>query len=263
MAGKVFTRSVGPKLSKCALTHLDRAPIDVAAASLQHDAYEQALRNVGFEVIRLPDLPEHADGVFVEDTALLIDSDAIITRPGAPSRASEIESTALGLQPHFDLHRIEIGHVDGGDVLRIGSTLYVGLSSRTNYEGFAALKRLAGRLGFETVAARLRNCLHLKSATTLAGHDANGRLVLVYDRSSLDWEQFAGVDVIAVDENERTAANVLRVGEQLIMPAGNPRTAELLRARGFQVVEVDVSELQKAEAGVTCMSLISESAAHT
>jgi dimethylargininase len=105
--------------------------------------------------------------------------------------------------------------------------------------------------------------LHLKSATTLAGHDANGRLVLVYDRSSLDWEQFAGVDVIAVDENERTAANVLRVGEQLIMPAGNPRTAELLRARGFQVVEVDVSELQKAEAGVTCMSLISESAAHT
>ena len=258
MADKAFTRSVGPKLGECALTHLDRAPIDVAAASLQHDGYEQALRDAGLEVIRLPHLPEHADGVFVEDTALLINGHAIITRPGAPSRASEIESTALGLDRHFDLHRIENGHVDGGDVLRIGSTLYVGLSSRTNYEGFAALKQLVGRLGFETVAARPRNCLHLKSAATLAGHDATGRLVLVYNSHALDREQFVGADMMAVDENERTAANVLRVGERLIMPAGNPRTAELLRARGFQVIEVDVSELQKAEAGVTCMSLISE-----
>ena len=263
MAGKAFTRSVGLKLSECALTHLDRAPIDVAVASLQHDGYEQALRDAGFEVIRLPDLPEHADGVFVEDTALLINGHALITRPGALSRASEIESTASGLEPHFELHPIENGHVDGGDVLRVGSTLYVGLSSRTNHEGLAALKQLVGRLGLEAIAARQRNCLHLKSAATLAGHDAAGRLVLVYNRHALDWEQFVGVDAIAVDNYEPIAANVLRVGEQLIMPAGNPRTAELLRARGFQVVEVDVSELQKAEAGVTCMSLISESAAYS
>ena len=263
MTGKAFTRSVGLKLSECALTHLDRAPIDVAAASLQHDGYEQVLRDAGLEVIKLPDLPEHADGVFVEDTALLIKGHAIIMRPGAPSRASETESTALGLEPHFDLHLIENGQVDGGDVLRIGSTFYVGLSSRTNQEGLAVLKQLVGRLGYETVTARQRNCLHLKSAATLAGYDAAGRLVLVYNPRALDWKQFAVVDPIAVDENEPTAANVLRVGEQLIMPAGNPRTAELLHTRGFQVVEVNVSELQKAEAGVTCMSLINESAAHS
>lgn len=263
MAGKAFTRSVGPKLGECALTHLDRAPIDVAAASLQHDGYEQALRDAGLEVIRLPHLPEHADGVFVEDTALLINGHAIITRPGAPSRASEIESTALGLEPHFDLHRIENGRIDGGDVLRIGSTLYVGLSSRTNHEGFAALKELVGRLGFEPVAVRNQDCLHLKSATTCAGHDAAGQLVLLYNAHAVDPEQFADVEAISVHEDELHAANVLRVGEQLIMPAGNPRTAELLEKRGFQIVEVEVSELKKAEAGVTCMSLIGQPTGHS
>lgn len=260
MAGKAFTRGVGPKLSECALTHLDRAPIDVALASLQHRGYEQALRDAGLEVIRLPDLPEHADGVFVEDTALLIDGHAIITRPGAPSRAGEVESTALGLEQHFELHRIDNGHVDGGDVLPIGSTLYVGLSSRTNLEGVASLRQLVGRLGFQTVVARQRRCLHLKSAATLAGHDAAGRLVLLYNSHALDPEQFAGLEAIAVHEDELPAANVLCVGEQLIMPARNPRTAALLKKRGFRILEVNVSELEKAEAGVTCMSLISEHA---
>ena len=257
MPGLAFTRAVSPKLAECALTHLAREPIDVAVATAQHDRYERALGAAGFNVIRLPELSGHADGVFVEDTAILLDGHVVVTRPGAPTRAQEVKTTASGLAAHFEVQRIESGHVDGGDVLRIGRTLYVGLSSRTDIEGMAALGRIAGRLGFETVAATLRNCLHLKSAATLGGHDPAGKLVLMYNAHAVDPEQFAGVEAVMVHEDEPTAANVLRVGDRLIMPAGNRRTADLLNERGFQVLELEVSELEKAEAGVTCMSLIS------
>jgi dimethylargininase len=258
MANKAFTRAVSPKLADCALTHMDRVPIDAAAASEQHDNYEDALRGAGMDVIRLPDLPGHADGVFVEDTALLLDGHAIITRPGALSRADEVASTAAGLAEHFEVHRIESGHVDGGDVLRIGQTLYVGLSSRSDLEGVAALRQLAGKLGFEVVATKLRDCLHLKTAATLAGPDAAGNIVLLYNSHAVDADQFSGVEPLAVDRDEPFGSNVLRVGERIIMPAGHPKTARQLGERGFDIVQVDVSELEKAEAGVTCMSLISE-----
>lgn len=258
MTGKAFTRAVSPRLAECALTHLDRVPIDAATGVAQHAAYEQALRDSGLKVIRLPDLPDDPDAVFVEDTALLLDGHAIITRPGIASRAGETESTAAGLADHFELHRIERGYVDGGDVLRIGRRLYVGLSSRTDADGLAALAELVARLGYATVRAELRDCLHLKTGATFAGPDASGAPVLLYSERSVDPAQFADVDPLSVDPLEPAAANCLRVGATLIIPAGNPRTVEKLSARGFNVVEVDVSELQKAEAGVTCMSLISE-----
>ena len=253
---KAFTRAVSPRLAECELTHLSRVPIDVENAGAQHSAYERALADAGFDVIRLPDLPDHADGVFVEDTALLLDGHAVITRPGAASRAPETSSTAAGLAQHFQVHRIDRGYVDGGDVLRIGHTLYVGLSSRTDSEGIAALRELVRPLSFEVVQARLDGCLHLKTGATLAGSDGAGNAVLLYHPGSVDSSQFAGVEPVAVDAEEPGAANCLRAGDRLILPAGNPRTASRLRDSGFQVVEVDVSELQKAEAGVTCMSLI-------
>jgi len=253
---KAFTRAVSPKLAECELTHLQRTPIDAQKAASQHVAYESALEEAGFEVIRLPDLPHHPDGVFVEDTALLLDGHAVILRPGAASRAPETSSSAEGLAPHFELHRIESGHVDGGDVLRIGKTLYVGLSTRTDAEGIAALRDIVRRVGFAVVQAELKDCLHLKTGATLAGPDRNGSPVLLFAPNSVDPAQFAGVEAMAVDPEEPNGANCLRVGDYLILPAGNPRTAARLRDRGFQVLEIDVSELQKAEAGVTCMSLI-------
>lgn len=254
---RAFTRAVSPRLADCELTHLKRVPLDVAKAVQQHAAYEDALRSAGFQVIRLPDLPDHPDGVFVEDTALLLDGHAIMTRPGAASRASETGSTADGLAGQFDMHRVTDGYVDGGDVLRIGSTLYVGLSTRTDATGIASLKSICRGIGFDVVQADLRDCLHLKTGATLAGPDQAGTPVLLYNPRSVDPAQFADVDPLAVDEAEPAAANCLRVGHRLILPAGNPRTAERLRQRGFSVIEVDVSELQKAEAGVTCMSLVS------
>jgi dimethylargininase len=248
---KAFTRAVSPRLPECALTHLERVAVDVAKAVSQHAAYEQALADAGFEIVRLPELADDPDGVFVEDTALLLNEHAVITRPGVASRANETESTAQGLGGHFQLHRMERGHVDGGDVLRIGRTLYVGLSSRTDADGIRALSDLVAPLGFDVVQAQLRDCLHLKTGATFAGDG-----VLLYNAAAVDPAQFHGVEPLAVIEP--AAANCVRAGDRLILPAGNPRTASLLRERGFDVAEVDVSELQKAEAGVTCMSLIDE-----
>ena len=253
---KAFTRAVSPRLAECQLTHLRRVPIDVAKAEAQHAAYERALSEAGFDIVRLPDLADDPDAVFVEDTALLLDGHAVITRPGAASRIKEADSTAAGLAAEFDLHRVEAGFLDGGDVLRIGRTLYVGLSSRTDRAGIESLAALVGPLGYNVVEAELRDCLHLKTGATFAGSDSAGHPLLLYSEGSVDPAQFG--DVVALAVLEPTAANCVRAGERLILPAGNPRTADLLRNRGFTVVEVDVSELQKAEAGVTCMSLLDE-----
>ena len=246
---KAFTRAVSPRLAECQLTHLPRVPIDPARAAAQHAAYEQALAEAGFEIVRLPELADDPDAVFVEDTALILGEHAVITRPGVASRADEVESTADGLRDHFQLHRIESGHVDGGDVLRIGQRLYVGVSTRTDRAGIAALAELVRALGYEVAAAETGACLHLKTGATFAGDG-----VLIYDPATIDPRQFDGVEPLAV--MEAAAANCVRAGDRLILPAGNPRTADTLRARGFHVIEVNVSELQKAEAGVTCMSLI-------
>jgi len=255
---RAFTRVVSPRLPECALTHLERTAIDYPKAAAQHAAYEQALIDAGFEIIRLPDLPDDPDAVFVEDTALLLGRHVIITRPGIASRADETESTAAGLEASFEVHRLGSGFLDGGDVLRIGRKLYVGLSTRTDAEGIDSLRQTAAPLDFEVVQAELRDCLHLKSGATFAGPDVHGTPVLLYSERAVDPRQFAAIDPLPVDETEPAAANCLRAGARLILPAGNPRTAGLLRDRGFKVTEVDVSELQKAEAGVTCMSLIDE-----
>ena len=171
-----FTRAVSPRLADCELTHLQRTPIDVAKADAQHSAYERALEQAGYDVVRLPALPDHPDGVFVEDTALILDGHAVILRPGAASRAAETSSTADGLAGHFDLHHVTDGHVDGGDVLRIGRMLYVGLSTRTDARGIAALREIARPIGFDVVQAALKDCLHLKTGATLAGADRDGDL---------------------------------------------------------------------------------------
>ncbi len=254
-----FTRAVSPRLAECALTHLERSPIDPARAAAQHASYEAALAGAGCNIIRLPELPGHPDGVFVEDTAILLGCDAIITRPGAPSRVDETHSTAEALGSHFRVHRLRAGTLDGGDVLRIDRTLYVGLSSRTDVAGATALSEMAEPLGYHVITVELAECLHLKSAVSFAGHDPSGRPTILVNSAWIDPTLFDGIRAIEVAEP--SAANCVRVGDRLILPQGNPRTADRLAALGFDLIEVDVSELQKAEAGVTCMSLVSDSSA--
>lgn len=253
-----FTRAVSPRLAECALTHLGRQPIDVARATAQHAAYEQALREAGYDIVRLPDLPGDPDAVFVEDTAILLGQHAIITRPGAASRAGETLSTAMGLQSHFSLHYLSAGTLDGGDVLRIENRLYVGLSSRTNLLGAQALEAAVSPLGFWVVPVELDRCLHLKTAVTFAGLDDHGVPTILVNEEWVDPDYFSDTQALAIPAEEPFAANVVRAGDRLIMAAGCPGTSAMLREFGFDVVEVDVSELQKAEAGGTCMSLISD-----
>lgn len=253
-----FTRQVSPRIVDCALTHLDRSPIDPDRAAAQHGAYEEALRDAGYDVIRLPYLADDPDAVFVEDTALLLGGHGVITRPGAASRADETASTAEGLAAHFQIHHLADGTLDGGDVLRIGSTLYVGLSSRSDAAGAKALAGIVAPLGFRVVPVELGECLHLKTAATLAGEDRDGRPTLLVNPDWVDPAIFEGTVPLAVDEDEPFGANVVRAGDRLIYAAGSPNTARRLRERGFDVIEIDLSELQKAEAGGTCMSLLAD-----
>ena len=253
-----FTRAVSPRIAECALTHLARQPIDAVRAAGQHAAYEAALADAGFEVVRLPDLAHDPDAVFVEDTALLLGDHAVITRPGAPSRADEVFSTAAGLEPYFTIWPLPSGVLDGGDVLRINETLYVGQSSRTDAAGTEALRYIVAPLGYAVVPVELGRCLHLKTAVTYAGRDADGRPTLLVNTDWVDAALFAGTVPLPVSEDEPLAANVVRAGDRLIMAQGSPRTSARLRDRGFNIAELDLSELQKAEAGGTCMSLIAD-----
>jgi dimethylargininase len=245
-----FTRAVSPRLAECETTQPGR--VDVARAVAQHDAYERALAEAGFDVRRLPALDAFPDAVFVEDNALLLGEHAVILRPGAASRAGETESTAKGLADHFTLHRLAEGHVDGGDVLRIGRTLHVGLSTRSDAAGIGALGALVAPLGYTVVAVPVAGGLHLKSAATCVNN------VLVHNPDWILSTHFPGTQALAVAPGEAFGGNVLLAGETLLCAADSPRTAEALAALGFRIVTLDISEMRKADAALTCMSLIGD-----
>ncbi len=253
-----YTRAVSPRIVECELTHLDREPIDHSKAQEQHCAYERAIAAAGLEVVRLPELDHHPDSVFVEDTAILLGEHAVITRPGARSRRAEADSTAASLADRFRIHRITRGTLDGGDVLRIGRTIYVGQSRRTDCAGIVALANIAAPLGYEVVPVPHDQCLHLKTGATYLGHDGAGRSTVLLNPDWIDPDVFRGVALVPSHPSEPFAANALRVGERVIFPAAHQRTAERLRACGFDLDEVDIGELEKAEAGLTCMSLIAD-----
>jgi dimethylargininase len=245
-----FTRAVSPRLAECETTQAGR--VDVARAVAQHAAYERALAEAGLEVRHLPALDDYPDGMFVEDTALLLGDHAVILRPGAASRAGETKSTADGLASFFNLHRLEAGHVDGGDILRIGRILYVGISGRTDLAGIRALGLLVAPLGFDVVPVPVAGGLHLKSAATCVDN------VLVHNPAWVSPDHFTGAAPLPVAPGETLGGNVLLAGETLLTPADSPRTAEALAARGFAAVSLDISEMRKADAALTCMSLIAD-----
>jgi dimethylargininase len=177
---------------------------------------------------------------------------AVITRPGAASRRGETASVAAALGEYRQLKCIEApGTLDGGDVLRIGQRVYVGMSGRTNADGARQLAELLAPFGYELEGIEVRGCLHLKSAVTAVADDT----VLVNPRW-VDVSHFRGLKRIDVHPAEPFAANALLVDETLLCAAAAPRTRERLGALGFAVESADVSELAKAEAGVTCCSLI-------
>jgi dimethylargininase len=248
-----ITRAVPQSLARCELTHLARTPIDVARAAAQHAQYESALGEMGCRLRRLPPADDLPDSVFVEDVAIVLDEIAIVMRPGAESRRDERASMAAVLSEYRPLHAIAApGTMDGGDVLRIGRTLYVGLSSRTNEDGAYQLERIVGPLGYAVRLVQTRGgCLHLKSAVTALDDEH-----LLCNPDWIDAHPFDGFEMVAIDPAEPYAGNVVRIGGQILSASAHARTIAALRGRGYRVSAVDVSELAKAEAGVTCCSVI-------
>lgn len=252
-----ITREVSPSFAACQLTHLERAPIDVALAMLQHRRYEESLVALGCDLLRLPAEPAFPDAVFVEDTAIVLDELAVITRPGAESRRGETDTIVPALRPFRPLGRLGAPvTLDGGDVLRIGRTLFVGLSSRTSPEAVSALESLVAPFGYRAVGVPLTGCLHLKSAIT----EVADNTVLVNPRW-VDVTRLGRLETVEVDPAEPYAANALKIGRTVVYPDAHQRTRRRLERVGVEVHPVDVSELAKAEGGVTCCSLVFEATA--
>ena len=249
-----ITRAVSPSIAQCELTHLEREPISFDAARAQHEEYVQCLAALGCEVRRLPAEPTLPDTVFVEDTAIVLDEVAVITRPGAASRRPETASIAKVLEPYRELRFIEApATIDGGDVLRVGKALFVGMTSRSNSEGIAQLRELVAPFGYTVTGVPVTGCLHLKTAVTQIASD-----MLLINPAYVDPRVFNGMQCIEVDPSEPFGGNALLINDTVIYPAAFPRTRRRMEQARISVQTVDASELAKAEGGVTCCSLIFE-----
>jgi len=251
---RAIVRQPSAALRNCALSFREREPIDIALAQGQHVAYVNALQRLGVDVLVLPAEPELPDAVFVEDTAILLDEVAVITRPGIVSRQAETCGVEAALRPFRPTIGIEApGTLEGGDVLRIGRTLFVGQTARTNADGTRQLEAAVAPHGYEVIPAVPAGCLHLKSAVTYAGRET-----VVINPEWIDVDLFARWQCIPVPVNEPSGANVLLVGDTVHVAASAPATRRKLAALGFETAVLDTSEFEKAEAALTCLSLLLE-----
>jgi dimethylargininase len=249
-----ITRAVSPAIVHCQLSFIDRKPIDLATAQEQHHAYESLLQKLGARIVSLPAVPDLPDSMFVEDPAIVLDELAVILPLGTETRRREAASLAQALAKFRKLEYVSLpGTLEGGDVLRIGRKLFVGLTKRSNAEGIRQLAAILAPHNYEVIAVAVTGCLHLKSAVTRLG-----RNTLLANRAWFDTGPFAGQEWIDVDPAERHAANALALAGAVIFPASFPRTRARIEARGFHVTSIDISELQKAESGLTCSSLLFE-----
>lgn len=262
-----LVRPVPLSIAQCEVTHVAREPLDPDCARAQHEGYVRALRDAGLNVISLPAIDEYPDSVFVEDLLLDLGDVRVITSPGADSRRGERDSVRRAFSPAGELASwgplIEMPdefRLDGGDVLRVGSVVFVGLSSRTQLQAIAWLDTVTES---EVVPVEVRGALHLKTAVSaLTEH------LLVVNPEAVDPASFGWFDAVLVPLGEEAAANALRLpprreictsefrDERALLPAGCPQTARAIRRWGVEVIEVPIDELAKAEAGLTCMSVL-------
>ena len=247
-----ITRPVSPAIDRCELTALERVPIDLNRAVAQHHEYEETLSSLGVEVLVLPAEPDLPDAVFVEDTAVVLDECAILTRPGADSRKPETESVAWALRPYRRLYPIQApGSMDGGDVLVVGKRIWVGLSTRSNQSAIDQMQACLGPYGYMVTAVPVSGFLHLKSAVTQVA-----QATLLINPAWVERATYVGMQFIEVDPAEPYAANALMIGEAILYQPAYPKTLQRLEAAGIHPKLVDQSELAKAEGALTCCSLI-------
>lgn len=248
-----LTRLPCPGLVDCALTFLERQPIDMERALAQHAGYRALLAELGYKVVALPARDDLPDSVFVEDATVVLDECAVVPRMGNDKRRLEAGLLAQELARFRPLALMDgAGRLDGGDVFRVGKRLYAGRSTRSDDAGIAELARLTAPLGYTVHTIEVGGALHLKTAVTPLD-DAT----LLLNPAWVEPAAFAdGFDIIEIDPTEPFAANALRTPLGVVMPAGAPRTIARVVAAGFAVREFDQSELAKAEAGLTCMSVL-------
>jgi dimethylargininase len=245
-----LVRRPGPRLDEGILTHLDRVPVDAQVALRQWEAYVAVLASVGWRIVEVPPAFDCPDAVFVEDAVVVYRNVAVITRPGAEARRAETVDVEKVVEAQgCSLNRIQApGTLDGGDVLKVGDTVYVGRSGRTNGEGIAQLRSILEPLGATVVAVPVTGVLHLKSAVTaLPDGTVIGYPPLVDATDA--FPRFRAVP------EESGAHVVLLGGPRLLMAADCPETARRLADLGYEPVVVDIGEFQKREGCVTCLSV--------
>lgn len=247
-----ITRDISDSFAACELTHIERRPIHVETARVQHEAYLSILAELGCRVIRLPALDAFPDSVFVEDVAVALGDVVILTRPGAASRRGEVPLIEEALRAFGNLRSLAAPAIlDGGDVLVQGHDVFMGLSSRTNRAGMDQFAEIAEPLGYRIRGVEVRGCLHLKSAATAVGPDT-----ILANPERIDAAAFFPFRIIPVHPDEPDAANALRIGETVLFPTAFPKTADRLRRAGVTLRPIDNSEIMKAEGALTCCSLI-------
>lgn len=223
-------------------------------ALAQHEAYVRALTSCGTEVEILPADEDFPDSCFVEDTAVLTEHCAVLTNPGAPTRRGEAALMLPVLRKYFPEDRIETitapGTLEGGDVMQIGTHIYVGQSARTNGAGIRRLAEVLGKYGFTVTAVQLDGMLHLKTGVNYIGDNT-----LLAAGTFADRPEFEPYRKIIVPEDEAYAANCIRVNDRVIMPAGYPKTEAKVRGAGFDVITADTSEFRRIDGGLSCLSL--------
>jgi dimethylargininase len=244
-----ITRGVAKTIQHAQLTHVEWQRIDYMLAVFQHDWYRKLLKSLGHEVVSLPADDAYPDCVFIEDTAIVLDDMAVITRPGAESRRGETRAVADALELYRPLIHLEApATLDGGDVLVADDRIYVGLSTRTNEAAIAQLRYHTRR---EVIPVPVNGCLHLKTAITRVSRDT-----MLLNRDCVDASLFADWKLIDVDPAEPFGGNALWIDDVVIYPEELPKTRARLEAAGLDVRTVQQSELAKAEGGVTCCSLL-------
>ena len=245
-----LVRPPSPRLAEGIVTHIDRSTVDVPLAMQQWAAYVNALHDHGWTTTEVPAAPDCPDSAFVEDTMVVFRDLAVLARPGADERKPEVSAAAAAVRAHgYRTVAIETpGTLDGGDVLKVGTTIYVGCGGRTNDEGIAQLAAAFEPLGATVVTAPLSKVLHLKSAITA-----------LPDGTIIGWEP--ALDDPSLFPNflampEESGAHVVLLDDQhVLMSSDAPRSADLIRARGYTPVIVDISEYIKLEGCVTCLSV--------
>ncbi|MEX1208937.1 MAG: arginine deiminase family protein [Acidimicrobiia bacterium] len=246
-----FVREVTESFSRCVTRTPAVPPLDFVLARRQHLVYRAALEAGGFEVVVVPGDEAHPDGCFIEDAAVVIGDTALIARSGHPSRRGEAGPVAEALAGHFAVEHLDDGTLDGGDVLQMGRTVFVGTGGRTDPAGARRLAVLAAQSGKRLVEVTVRDALHLKSGVTAIDDET-----VLWHPAACDRRAFDGLRVVEVEGADPEAANVVRLADRTILAgAGRDAVADQIAGLGYEVIACDTSEFARADGGMTCLSI--------